>query len=336
MPTKDEIADVIDILVQRKGKLFKEYLETVDKKKGLAPISLADLEKVEENEIKVKTGTVVDEIIDGGLPEGKSVLFYGEFRSGKTQTCLTMAALCPNKVIYIDTEQSFRIKRMKQICESRGLDWTKIRDKIIYYKPNNWIEQMSVIWAIPAPSDLEKDEKIDLVICDSISKHFRGVEFMGRQTLQVKNGLLREFILALEQISKQHKAAFVYTTQIYDVPAAGGYPQAKSDLQKPVGGRSAEHQPDFVLFFKKGTGNVRIVEMMDSSYTALAERAFLINEKGIDDVPDESKVAKSLEEREKKFKQKQTQESIPKGKVKKEEESVEGIEEEESTEEVPP
>jgi RecA/RadA recombinase len=328
MSTKDEINDITEILVKRKGKLFGDYLNALDKKRGLQPVPLKDVEAYEKNEVKVKTGTVVDEIIGGGIPEGKSVLFYGEFRSGKTQTCLTMAALCENKVVYIDTEASLRAERMEQICKTRGLDWAKIRDKIIYYQPKNWIEQMSVLWGFPAPADVEG--KIDLVICDSISKHFRGVEFMGRQTLQVKNGLLREFILSIEQIAKQHKAAFVYTTQIYDTPSATPY-STKSDIQKPVGGRSAEHQPDFVLFFKKGTGNVRIVEMMDSSYTALAERAFLINEKGIDNIPEGSKVSKGLEERQQKFADKQKQENVLKGKTKesKEEETEESATEEE-------
>jgi RecA/RadA recombinase len=333
---KEDIGDIKEILVNQKAKMFKEYIDNMRNKEKLNSIPLAELEKTEAAEVKVKTGTVVDEIIDGGIPEGKSVLFYGEYRSGKTQTCITMAVTCPDWVIYIDPEKSLRISRIKSMCEARKLDWAKVRDKIIYYRPKNWIEQMNVINSLPAPSDI--NGKVGLIICDSISKLFRGVEFLGRETLQVKNGLIREFMLALEQVADLHKAALVYTTQIYDSPAASGYPQAKSEMQKPVGGRSAEHQPDFILFFKKATGNIRIVEMVDSSYTPLAERAFVINEKGIDNLPPESKAAKSLEERSKDFAKKQSQENVkPVKKRKKGEPITEGEEEEteETTEETP-
>jgi len=325
--TGDEIMDVKELLVKQKGALFKEYLDRYKKKDALNPIPLKELEESEQKEVKIKTGTVIDEIISGGIPEGKSLLMYGAFRSGKTQTCLTMAVLCPNRVIYIDPEKSLRIERLKQICDTRGLNWESIRDKIIYYRPKSWVEQMMIIQSLPAPSDTEK---VDLIICDSISKLFRGIEFLGRETVQVKNGLIREFVLALERIADLHQAALVYTTQIYDKPVATPY-ASLSDIQMPIGGRSVEHQPDFILFFRKATGNVRVVEMMDSSYTALAERAFLINERGIDNVPDSAKVAKALKEREEKFAEKQAQENIEGKKPKKEGEEI--PESEESSEE---
>lgn len=268
---------------------------------------MEELEKKEKEEVKVRTGTLIDEIIGGGIPEGKSMMLYGEFGSGKTQTCFTCAALCPNKIVYIDTEGSFRASRMKEICESRNLDWNIIKKKIVYYRPETWADQMLVISSLPSPMDV--DGKIDLIICDSLSKHFRGIEFLGRETLQIKNGLIREFILALERISEAHKAALIYTTQIYDTPSATPY-SSKATIQKPIGGRSAEHQPDFVIFFRKGSGNVRIARMMDSSWNPLAERGFLITKRGIENIPEEAKIYSTEEKRAEKFAKTQKQEKI--------------------------
>jgi hypothetical protein len=194
---------------------------------------------------------------------------------------------------------------------------------------------MLVSQSLPSPDDIAREygegKKVDLIICDSISKHFRGIEFLGRESLGIKLGLLREFIFNLERTCRLHKAALIYTTQIYDSVEGGGYMTCKADTQRAVGGRSAEHQPDFILHFRKGSGNIRIVRVMDSSYKPLAEESFVINEKGIDDLPVDSKAGQLYEKSHEKFNNRQKQEIIKPDKKKKDEPEV--VEEGETTEE---
>lgn len=313
------LKEIKDAIVKRKEVMFKDFLEDIKTGKTVEPISMEDLEKREETEFKLTTGTLLDEILGGGVPEGKSMLLYGELASGKTQTCLTATALCPNGIIYIDAESSLRAKRMREICETRGLDWDEIRKKVVYFNPQNWADQLLTLFSVPSPSDVPF--KIDLIICDSISKHFRGIEFVGRENLQIKNGLIREFILALERLAKMHRAALIYTTQIYDKPSVTPF-SGVVDIQKPVGGRSAEHQPDFVVFFRKGKGNIRIARMMDSSWNPLRERPFVLNEKGIDDIPETAPAYKTQKIYADKFTKKQAQEDITKKTRKKKDDSA--------------
>ena len=305
-----------EAMIERKEGIFKDYLDRLEKKETVSSTSVLEKYKQEQSEFKIKTGTLIDDIIGGGVPEGKSMLLYGAFGSGKTQTCFTSAVLCPNRVIYIDTEGSFRATRIKEICEARGLDFEKIAGKIELKEPKNWFEQMLILFSLPAPTDLE-DGKIDLIICDSISKHFRGIEFLGRENLGIKNGLIREFILALGEIARMHRAAFVYTTQIYDT--VSGSPMAGPvQTQKPIGGRSVEHQPDVILHFRKGKGNIRVARMVDSSWNPLGERSFVINNKGIDVIPEMAKVRSTEEARAERFSKTQKQEKL-KGRKKEEE-----------------
>ena len=301
------VQEILKEIQKRKGKYLEDALQKIKEGKIIHPKSLDELEKEEKSEFKIKTNTFIDDILGGGIPEGKSALFYGEFRTGKTQTCFTATCLCPDYVIYIDTENSFRLERIRQICEARGLNYQEVKKKIIYYPIKDWVEQMMLIYSLPSPADIDK--KISLIICDSIAKHFRGVEFVGRENLQTKNGFIREFILSLERYAKMHRAALIYTTQIYEVPSVTPY-VSKVDVQKPVGGPSQEHQPDFIVFFRKAKGNIRIATAVDSSYRPLAERVFIINEKGIDVLPEESKAFKTLQQRTKEFEKKQQQEKI--------------------------
>lgn len=308
----DAISDLKEILVKQKDKQIGDFNVKIKSNSKVKPINLKEKENQEKSEFKVKTNTVLDDIIGGGIPEGKSALLYGEFASGKTQTCETATVLTSGHVIYIDVEDSCRMERLREMCETRHLDWEKVRDKIIYFQPQDWMEQMLVAFnSIPSPADVEG--KVDLIICDSLNKHFRGIEFQGRETLGLKTGLLREFIFQLERAAKLHKAALLYTSQVYDEPNAGAY-TSKSDTQKPIGGHSLEHQPDFILFFMKSTGNVRICRMLDSSYNKLAERSFVITEKGIEDIPENAELAKRLLDSAAKYDVKMSQENKLKGK----------------------
>jgi len=314
----DAISDLKEILLKQKNAQIAEFVNKVTLKTKIKPTNLKQKEADEKSEFKVRTNTVLDDIIGGGIPEGKSALLYGEFASGKTQTCETATVLTGGSVIYIDIEDSCRMERLREMCEARHLDWEKVRDKIIYFNPQDWMEQMLIAFtSLPSPADV--DGKVDLIICDSLNKHFRGIEFQGRETLGLKTGLLREFIYQLEKAAKLHHAALLYTSQVYDETNAGAY-TSKSDTQKPIGGHSLEHQPDFVLFFMKSTGNVRICRMIDSSFNKLAERSFLITEKGIEDIPDDSEVAKRLMENAAKYEKKMSQEDVKKGDKKKKDE----------------
>jgi len=296
-----KFADILNDLVGRKEKELEKTYETIKSKKRGEKIprkSLTELLEEESQEAKLLTGTLLDGIIGGGLNPKTSLLLYGEFGSGKTQTCFTMATLCPDLVVYIDSEGTFRAERIKEICETRGLDYQKVFDKIYLYRPNNWIEQMMLLSELPSPADVEG--KVGLVILDSLTKLFRGVEFAGRQTLTVKQPMIRECSLKLREYIKMHNAALIVTTQIYEDPESGvGGFMPDWVGQKPVGGSSILHQEDYIIFLRKGQGNVRIARLLDASHQPLREAAFCITEKGIESLPETERAEKVIEKTEK-------------------------------------
>lgn len=286
----DIINDVIQSLVKKKEENLKRIVKSL--KGGVKPLSVDELLKTEQSERKIKTGTLIDELIGGGLAEGSSMLFFGEYGSGKTQTCLTMAVECDEFVIFIDTEGSFRATRLKEIAESRGKNWEEVSKRVILYKPRCWIEQMETLFYLPTEGDL--GGKVGLIIVDSLTKMLRGIEFAGRQELGTKQPLVREFIFHLEEIIKLYGSALIYTTQIYESPKSNPFLPDWTG-HKAVGGSSLLHQPDYVVFLRKGQGNVRIARLTDASSVPLAERPFMLSEKGVEDIPSSEKGEKLLE-----------------------------------------
>jgi len=289
------VNDIINELASRKEKTLNNLWKELKKNK-VKPVSLQEKYENEVKEKKLQTGCLIDDLIGGGLEIESSMLLFGEFGSGKTQTCFTMAVLCPDIVVYIDTEGSFKASRIKEIAESRGLDYKKIFEKIILYQPTNWIEQMCILDQLPAPTDV--DGKIGLIIVDSLTKRFRGVEFAGRQSLTIKQPLIREYIFALESLVKLYGSALIYTTQIYESPTSNPFLPNWTG-QKAVGGASLLHQPDYVIFLRKGQGSVRIARLLDASWQPLCEKPFMISEKGIIDLPKTQKAEKLIEKTEK-------------------------------------
>jgi DNA repair protein RadA len=83
------------------------------------------------NQLKCTTGSSrLDSFLKGGVETQAITEFAGEFGSGKSQICYTlcMTANLPIKkgglggnVIFIDTENTFRPERVRQIAENRGI-----------------------------------------------------------------------------------------------------------------------------------------------------------------------------------------------------------------------
>jgi len=307
----DNLSKVIEALRDRKIDELKTELTALKNKQALAKVDLMLKLKEEEAEEKIQTGTLLDELIGGGLAPKSSMLVYGEYGSGKTQTCFTMAVECPYDVIYVDSEGSFRAERLKQICVERKLDYEKVFKKIHLFQPSNWVQQMRCIYSFPAPPDASTG-KIGLIIIDSLTKLFRGIEFAGRQSLTQKQPLIREFTFKMEEIVKAYGAALIFTTQVFEDPNAQVF-TAEWTKFKAVGGSSILHQPDFVVNFRRVKAkNIRIARMMDSSWKPLGERPFVITEGGIQDLPDDSVAREALLKRSEKFEKQQEMQKHPK------------------------
>lgn len=67
----------------------------------------------------------LDKLLGGGIETGSITEVFGEFRTGKTQLCHTLAVTCQlpitqgggeGKCLYIDTEGTFRPERLLAVC----------------------------------------------------------------------------------------------------------------------------------------------------------------------------------------------------------------------------
>ncbi len=237
---------------------------------------------------RISTGSRnLDDLLAGGIETQAVTEFYGEFGSGKTQICHTLCVMVlqpveigglNGKTIYIDTENTFRPERIVGIAQSRTLDPQKILDGIIVAKAYNSSHQELIVSEL---GNQIRKAGARLVIVDSAVAHYRA-EFLGRGTLSERQQRLNKFIHALVRISEIYNLAVVMTNQVQSSPDT-----FFGDPTRATGGHVIAHTSTYRIYVRK-TGKNRVARMVDSPYHAEREAVFLLNEKGVDDPPEES------------------------------------------------
>ena len=237
----------------------------------------------------LKTNTILDQLFGGGIRKGQLVELYGSYGSGKTQICFTLLVESTGLVVYVDSEGTFSPKRVKEIAAARNKDLNDINERLLYYQPTDWKEQIAVFHQLP---DIEN---IELIIVDSLMAHFRcSKEFIGRQNLPPRQGLIRTHLAELRRIAQQYHAMVVFTNQISQIPNTMPFtPYYMKEVG--VGGPSVHHVPDTLIYLRRIKDPKRIARLIDSSEVANQEALFIINEKGVDNLPEEPKEEKGEE-----------------------------------------
>ncbi len=237
---------------------------------------------------RISTGSGnLDDLLAGGIETQAVTEFYGEFGSGKTQVCHTLCVMTqlPSEqgglggtVVYIDTENTFRPERIAEIARNRGQNSDEILDGVIVAKAFNSSHQELIVGELGAQI---RNHRVRLVIVDSAVAHYRA-EFLGRGTLSERQQRLNRFMHTLVRTAEVYNVAVVATNQVQSSPDT-----FFGDPTKATGGNVVAHTSTYRIYFRK-SGKNRVARMVDSPYHAERETIFVLDEKGIDDPPEDA------------------------------------------------
>ena len=212
-----DLAEAAEIGESTAKKMIKEARKMADI--GGFRTGIAVLE--ERKEVK-KLSTLVpefDELMGGGLETMSIIEFYGEFGSGKSQIAHQMAinAQLPleygglnGSVVYVDTENTFRPERIRQMIEGLDVDMEvppveEFLEHIHVAEAFTSDHQMLLVDSIrELAADLRESEKPGrLIVIDSLMAHFRA-EYAGRGTLSVRQQKLNKYMYDLAKLAKEY------------------------------------------------------------------------------------------------------------------------------------
>ena len=177
-------------------------------------------------------------------------------------------------VVWIDTEQTFRPERIRQMAEAMDLDSEAILKRIHVARAFNSHHQMLLV---EKAQELTQDFPIRLIVIDSLTAHFRA-EYIGRGVLAERQQLLNKHIHELMRFGDIHNAVIYVTNQVHAKPDA-----FFGDPTRPVGGHIVGHSATFRVYLRKSKGGKRIARLIDSPNLPEAEAVFSVSEDGIRD-----------------------------------------------------
>lgn len=251
-------------------------------------VTAADFHMRRSEMICLTTGSKnLDTLLGGGVETGSITELFGEFRTGKSQLCHTLAVTCQipldigggeGKCLYIDTEGTFRPVRLVSIAQRFGLDPDDALNNVAYARAYNADHQIRLL---DAAAQMMSESRFSLIVVDSVMALYR-TDFSGRGELSARQMHLAKFMRALQRLADQFGVAVVVTNQVVAQVDGGGM-SFNPDPKKPIGGNIMAHSSTTRLGFKKGRGCQRICKVVDSPCLPEADCVFAIYEDGVGD-----------------------------------------------------
>lgn len=179
--------------------------------------------------ISLTTGSrELDKLLGGGIETGSVTEVFGEFRSGKTQLCHTLAVTCQvrncctsslrsiflngktfqlpvaqsggeGRCMYIDTEGTFRPERVLAVAERYKMNATEVLDNIAYARAYTTDHQTQLLYTAAA---MMAESRYSLVIVDSATALYR-TDYSGRGELSARQMHLARFLRMLLRLADE-------------------------------------------------------------------------------------------------------------------------------------
>ncbi|XP_017491053.1 PREDICTED: DNA repair protein RAD51 homolog 1 isoform X2 [Rhagoletis zephyria] len=229
----------------------------------------------------------LDKLLGGGIETGSITEMFGEFRSGKTQLCHTLAVTCQlpisqnggeGKCLYIDTEGTFRPERLTAIAERFKLVKEEVLDNVACARAYNTDHQTQLLTQAAA---MMVESRYALLVVDSATALYR-TDYTGRGELSARQMHLARFLRLLLRLADEFGVAVIITNQVV-ANVDTGPAMFAADTKKPIGGNIIAHASTTRLYFRKGRGETRICKIYDSPCLPESEATFAILPDGIGD-----------------------------------------------------
>ncbi|MBU5682635.1 MAG: hypothetical protein KQA34_02915 [Candidatus Aenigmarchaeota archaeon] len=226
----------------------------------------------------------LNKVLGNGFRVGSIIELFGSFASGKTQFLFTQSVLEASKgnyAIFIDTEKTFSVDRLKEIIINRfgEEEVDKILSRILLSTTISYSELEYTIFLLvrTLPKLIKEGKRVRLICIDSLINPYRA-EFgsYGLAKLAERQQKLNWALRQLLRIAIIYKLVVLFTNQVVADPA--------SPVNfVPSGGNVVAHASTIRIMLIKAGKNDRVLRIYDAPNIPQVEIDFKITEKGVED-----------------------------------------------------
>ncbi|MHA1670117.1 MAG: ATPase domain-containing protein [Promethearchaeota archaeon] len=240
-------------------------------------IDIESMLKGNRNRFLLPTGsTHFNTILKGGF-RPDMYLIFGANRTGKTQICHQMclqAYIASSSSIYIDSENTFRPERIKQLCTTQGVDEEQVMKSILVAKV---MSNSTLLLKLKEVDKKLKTSNAKLLIIDSINNHFRADQgAINISHNKLKNNFL-SILQKLSDIAKKYEIILLATAQI-----SPNFIEDPIIRENPVGLQYLNHFFSEYLYLIRDLNN-NYIHIVNSKTLPENKLPFIITARGIED-----------------------------------------------------
>jgi DNA repair protein RadA len=229
-------------------------------------------------EITLSTGVDnFDKILEGGFHSSRGYVLFGKNSTGKTQLCHQMCLQASNydiKTIYLDTENSFRPERIKQLVEKRKIKTRNVLKEILISKV---MSSSTFLIKLDELTSYVKRKDFKLLIIDSVNNYYRAEQsnpefssFMAKKNFL--NLLEKLFFLVLN-----HNLILICTAQVTQ-----NFLEDRIVQELPVGLQYINHYFTEFIYLSRELGT-NYAHLINSQISPEKKLPFKITARGIED-----------------------------------------------------
>ena len=272
-----------------KAEKLREAAANVAKKPSFQTAKDAIVDRA-AHVVYVSTGCAeLDAIFGGGIESGSITEFYGEYRTGKTQLCLTVCVSCflpralgggEGRALFLDTEGTFRPERLEPVASRYQLDADFVLENVMHARVHN-CDHLEELLRDAAGLFADADDQggpFRVLIIDSIIALYRQ-EFIGRGELAERQQRIGKVLAEVKNLAEIFNLAVIITNQVTADPGASA--AFVQDAKKAVGGHIVAHISDTRVFLRKGKGEQRIARIEQHPMQPPAEACFQVGLGGV-------------------------------------------------------
>lgn len=262
-PLKDEI---------KMGKLKKSFF--LEKKYIISEIEKIDLDK---NQISTNSKNV-NKVIGGGFQSGKTYVVFGANKTGKTQLChqLSMQTFRKSqKLIYLDTENTFRPERIRELAVANNLDGEKALKNILVSKI---MSNTAFLLKMNEVENIIEHNNIKMLIVDSINNYYRLERgdkeisfFKARTTFQ-------RILEKINDLTQKYTLITILTAQV-----APNFSENAIVKEIPVGVQYLNHFFSEFLYLSYKENDMSYIHLLNSHLLPEKKLLYKITKKGFED-----------------------------------------------------